>query len=80
VSGLLFLAPALLLLVALFAGRFPGERRLAALVARARPRTRRRARVRPASASRAPWVPLARGGALLAHSLAKRPPPLIAHC
>lgn len=79
-AGLLFLAPALLLLVALFAGRYPGERRLSEIAARGRRRGARRAPTQPTAARpRVPGVLVARGGALLARSLAKRPPPLMVH-
>jgi hypothetical protein len=72
-DGLLCLLPALLLGLTLLARRYPGERLLlAAHTARRahwphpRSSARRRPRPRPA---------LARGGLLLAHSLAVRPPP-----
>jgi hypothetical protein len=72
-DGLLFVLPALLLGLVLLARRYPGERLLVA--ARAQ-RTRwphaqsqPRARTRPAAAT------IARGGQLLASSLAVRPPP-----
>lgn len=72
-TGLLFLAPALLLAVPLLAGRYVGERAVARLVAaRARPRRSRGA------ARRTPGLPAApfpRGGQLIAWSLAVRPPP-----
>jgi hypothetical protein len=72
-AGLLYLLPALLLSVPLLVQRYPGERRLAARIARARPRRRRlppRAR-RPVGAPRI----AARGSLLIARSLAVRPPP-----
>lgn len=74
-SGLLHLAPALVLVVALLARRYPGERlivRLAGSPARAPRRVRARA-VKPRThvAALAP-----RGGLLLACSLAVRPPPV----
>ena len=74
---LLFLAPALLIAIPLFAGRYIGEELIAKLVERrSRPRRRREAgrlAVRPGRvvATEAP-----RGSALIAFSLAKRPPPL----
>lgn len=73
-EALLFLAPALLIAVPLLGGRYVGEELIARLVAR-RTRPRRRALASPA-----PHSPLAaalrpRGTALLAFSLAKRPPP-----
>jgi hypothetical protein len=72
---LLFLAPALLIVAPLIAGRYLGEELIAKLVAK---RTRR---PRPAAATPAPvprppaaWSP--RGARLLAFSRAERPPPL----
>ncbi|MEA2321452.1 MAG: hypothetical protein QOD81_1302 [Solirubrobacteraceae bacterium] len=69
-TGLLFLAPAFVLLLPLLAGRYPGERVLAPLLARVRravtpaPRVpRRRPRLVP------------RGGLLVGCSLAGRAPP-----
>lgn len=72
---LLFLAPALLIVAPLIAGRYPGEELIAKLVAKQSPRLRRPAPVlaplpRPA-AVRSP-----RGTRLLAFSRAERPPPL----
>lgn len=70
--GLLYLAPALLLLIALVFDRYPGERLLAA-IARARPmgpraRGHRLPRSRPSRS-------FPRGGVLLAMALAGRGPP-----
>jgi len=75
--GLAHLAPFFVVLAALVLGRYPGERRLAAaLVARRLPRP---ARTAPApTAARAPRVCVARGSALIARSLATRPPPGLA--
>jgi hypothetical protein len=72
---LLFLAPALLIVAPLIAGRYPGEELIAKLVAK-RSRAPRRSAVAPASAPRPPvaWSP--RGTRLLAFSRAERPPPL----
>ncbi|UUY06109.1 hypothetical protein LRS13_11520 [Svornostia abyssi] len=72
---LLLAAPVLLLALPLLAGRYLGEEtldRLARVVA-----ARRRPRTVAAllSTARGPRVLLARGGALLARSLAVRPPP-----
>jgi hypothetical protein len=72
-TGLLYLAPALLLCAPLILGRYVGEEQLAELAKRS-PRC---------SAQRAPrlLVPrshvqlMRRGGCLVASSLAKRPPP-----
>ncbi len=71
--GLLYLAPALLLLVPLAFGRYPGERLLAAV---SRPRSRLRlagstAKARPSAPPRSS----PRGGVLLALALAGRGPP-----
>jgi hypothetical protein len=72
-TGLLYVAPALLLCAPLTVGRYVGEEQLAELAQRSRGRPGR-------GASRLP-VPLShvrlmqRGGRLVASSLAKRPPP-----
>jgi hypothetical protein len=71
-EGLLYLLPALVLVVALLVKRYPGERLLVALAAR-RARPRRRARLLPA-VSRIE-LPVPRGGRLIAVSLAGRAPP-----
>jgi hypothetical protein len=72
---LLFLAPALLILIPLFGGLYVGEELIAKLVTR-RARPQRRAAVAPSwplpPAPRS-WRP--RGTGLIAFSLAKRPPP-----
>ncbi|HEY3828870.1 MAG TPA: hypothetical protein VGL57_06710 [Solirubrobacteraceae bacterium] len=74
-SGLLFLLPALALALALLGRRYPGERSLLTL-------RRRRAPMRwphpRSSVSIRAHVPLlaARGGLLIARSLAVRPPPV----
>jgi hypothetical protein len=75
-DGLLGLMPALLLALTLLARRYPGERLL--LAARVARRSRR-----PRPRSAAPRRPrlvaaVARGGLLLARSLAVRPPPRVA--
>ena len=72
-TGLLYLAPALLLCAPLLFGRYVGEEQLAELAKRS-PRC---------TARRASWLPvprshvrlMQRGGRLVASSLAKRPPP-----
>ncbi len=70
-SGALHLAPALLALLLLWLGRYPGEQRILAFKARL---PRRRVRVAaPAPRRRSPWMP--RGGRLLATCLAGRAPP-----
>jgi hypothetical protein len=73
--GLLYLAPALLLVLPLLFGRYVGEERIAALAAKPRRPMRRPAqRVRlPRPAERL----MHRGGRLVASSLAKRPPPAL---
>lgn len=75
--ALLYAAPLLVIALPLIAGRYLGEERIARL-ARAVQRRRRRgpvARVSaPAGALRALRV-VPRGGRLIAHSLAVRPPP-----
>jgi hypothetical protein len=77
VSGLLFMAPALLFALVLVARCFPGERQLNALAARHRPRRRPgRAPARIAVALRTPWALVPRGSELLARELATRPPPV----
>lgn len=74
---LLALAPLLLFLATLVAGRYVGEERIARLAARLRrPRTRRQRLAllgRPQSAP----VLLPRGGRLIAASLAHRGPPAV---
>jgi hypothetical protein len=73
-SGLLCLAPALVLALPLLLGRYVGEAQLVELAGRAtaRPRRRRAVRVaRPHSRARV----MQRGGRLVASGMAKRPPP-----
>jgi len=76
-AGVLHLAPLLLLLGLLAAGRYVGERqleRLRGLLQRRRARARRRPTAgRPAPPRPRSAVP--RGGLLIASSLAVRPPP-----
>lgn len=75
-SGLLYLAPALALLLPLVFGRYPGERLLRSVADRCRDREREEA---PAPRSRlGDWGfgSLPRGGGLLASALAGRAPPL----
>ena len=76
-TGPLGALPALLAFVLLFAGHYPGANRLDRLII-----ATRRASPRPRAASRrAPRRPIrariGRGGALIASSLAKRPPPAL---
>jgi hypothetical protein len=72
-SMLLHLLPALALAAALILRRYPGERRLLALIA-GRSRPRRRPGARTTSTAR-PRALVPRGGLLIACSLAVRPPP-----
>ena len=71
--GLLYLAPALLLLAPLAFDRYPGERLLAAVARARRPVPRRQGRA-PARALVSPCC-FPRGGALLSMALAGRGPP-----
>jgi hypothetical protein len=71
---LLFLAPALLLVAPLVAGRYVGETLIAKLATR-RSGPRRRPLAPGASTPPAATLWLPRGTRLLAFSLAKRPPP-----
>jgi hypothetical protein len=75
-SGLLYLAPALVLAVPLLLGRYVGEKQLVELAGRASARPRRLVVrvVRPRSHARV----MQRGGRLVASGMAKRPPPLAA--
>jgi hypothetical protein len=70
-TALLYLAPALVVLLSLWLGRYPGEQRILALRGRTQPRRAPAAVER--RRSRAPALP--RGGLLLAASLAGRAPP-----
>jgi hypothetical protein len=73
-DGFLYLAPALLIVFPLLAGRYLGESLVIKLASRGRPRRHpRRANVRPAPKAPAVWLP--RGTRLIAFSLAERPPP-----
>jgi hypothetical protein len=72
-TGFLFLAPALLMLMALLAGRYIGADRLAR-IARSRPSPRREVPIIRPARLRFHRVP-PRGGLLLGASLAVRPPP-----
>jgi hypothetical protein len=75
-TGLLCLAPALVLALPLILGRYPGEDKLAELAGPSRtPTARGPARVAmPRSYVRV----MQRGGRLVASAMAKRPPPLLA--
>jgi hypothetical protein len=75
-GGLAFIAPALFVAVPLLAGRYLGEDTIAELARRVQCRRRpapRAPRVR--GRSQAPRRLISRGGALIARSLAVRPPP-----
>jgi hypothetical protein len=72
-SMLLYLLPALALAGPLLLRRYPGERRLLALIA-GRSKPRRRPGARTTSTAR-PRALVPRGGLLIACSLAVRPPP-----
>ncbi len=77
-DGLMYLAPALVLVVVLLGRRYPGERVLERLreVRAARPRARAADAPRPRQRPREHQ----RGGRLIAVSLAGRAPPLVAGC
>jgi hypothetical protein len=72
-DALLFMAPALLLVAPLLAGRYVGESLITKLSAERRPRRRRSASRASTPPPPALWLP--RGASLLARSLAERPPP-----
>jgi hypothetical protein len=74
-DALLFMAPALLILIPLVGGRYIGEELIVKLASRRRPRPRRSARrATPRPVFLSPiWLP--RGNRLIAFSLSKRPPP-----
>ena len=76
-SGLLHLAPALILVAALLARRYPGERVIVRLAAGSPARARRRARTRAVKPRTHVAALVPRGGLLLARSLAVRPPPAV---
>ncbi|HVY78004.1 MAG TPA: hypothetical protein VG898_05820 [Solirubrobacterales bacterium] len=73
---LLFLAPALLIAVPLFCGLYVGEELIAKLGARRRERRRRPHALPAKPPALRTWRPS--GASLIAFSLAKRPPPLVA--
>lgn len=75
---LLFIAPALLIAIPLFAGHYLGEELIVKLAAK-RVRPRRRAVTAPGHRpSSTPTSRRPRGTSLIAFSLAKRPPPAVA--
>jgi hypothetical protein len=72
---LLYLAPALLIVAPLLAGRYPGDSLIGKLTTKCSPRSSKGSLpVVPTLSSRVAALP--RGTRLLAFSLAKRPPPL----
>jgi len=73
-TGLLYLAPALLLCAPLAVGRYVGEEQLAELAKRSPRDPARRASRLPVPRSHVRLMQ--RGGRLVASSLAKRPPPV----
>lgn len=73
-NGLLTFAPALVLMVAMLAGRYPGERLLSGHAKRRRGPWRSRARLALRPRTRATQLP--RGGLLMGFAMAVRPPPL----
>jgi hypothetical protein len=75
---LAYAAPLFLLGVPLLAGRYVGEERLERMRTGLAGAVRRAPRVAPLPGGRRLAVPLPRGGRLIAHSLAERPPPAFA--
>ncbi len=75
-DALFYLAPALLILGPLLAGRYVGESLVLKLATRGSRRRTRPRRIRPLPKTPAVWSP--RGNSLIAHSLAERPPPAVA--
>jgi hypothetical protein len=73
-----YAAPLFLLAVPLLAGRYVGEERLERMRSGLRRSRRVPARAVMPSGGRRLAVPLPRGGRLIAHSLAERPPPALA--
>jgi hypothetical protein len=76
--GVLFLAPAIVLLASLLTGRYVGEDRLRRLAAGFRPHRRRGLRAAAAPRPARPRALMPRGGCLVGTSLAVRPPPHLA--
>jgi hypothetical protein len=75
-SILLSLLPLALLVATLLAGRYPGERTLAARLRGRRSRPRRRAAPATVHGRRRPFVATPRGGRLVGAAIASRPPPV----
>jgi hypothetical protein len=75
-SVLLSLLPLALLVGTLLAGRYPGERTLAARLRGARHRPRRRPFAAAGRPLRRPFAAAPRGGRLVGAAIASRPPPV----
>lgn len=75
-GGLAFMAPALFVAVPLLLGRYLGEDGIRSLARRVQSRRRVVRAPRTRGVARPPRRLLSRGGALIARSLAVRPPPL----
>ncbi len=75
-SGLLYLAPAVVLCAPLLIGRYVGDEQLAALAGRVAARRSWRTAHVPMPRGHVPLME--RGSRLVASSLAKRPPPMLA--
>ena len=73
-----YAAPVFLLAVPLLAGRYVGEERLERIRSGLRRAPLRAPRAEEPRAARPPAASLPRGGRLIAHSLAERPPPVLA--
>jgi hypothetical protein len=73
-----YVAPLVLVFLPLLAGRYVGEERLERMRSGLRRRPRRAPRGVVPPARRRPAAALPRGGRLIAHSLAERPPPALA--
>jgi hypothetical protein len=75
---LLYVAPVLLIAIPLLAGHYVGEERLERMGSGFRRAPLRAPRTATPQALRGPVALLPRGGRLIAHSLAERPPPALA--
>lgn len=75
-GGFAFMAPAILVAIPLLVGHYLGEDKLASLARRVQAHRAPRRAPRVSGSARAPQRLLSRGGALIARSLAVRPPPL----
>jgi hypothetical protein len=76
-AALAYLAPALLILLPLISGRYPGDEALVRVAARRSRPARRPRQAPPPRRRRRPETLLPRGGRLVAASLAGRGPPLL---